>query len=351
MVQQYQQHISIKRLCKWVSLPSSSFYYQPLLGKVGAKASIQTKLNNGAVVTNDYVVAEIKTLLSQEFVCYGYQKITASLRQLQYVINEKKVYRLMNENNLLLGKVIKTTGKRQFVKHRKISAQHPMDYICLDIKYLWVQGENRWYYLLSVIDVYSRKVIAWILQRSVKQIDVINLFRKINEQYPIKGVNIRNDNGSQFIANSVKQFLFSAEAKQEFTHIATPQENSYIEAYHSILQSEIVERFELSSFYEAKQTITQYVEFYNTKRLHGSLKMQPPQKVWDNWTLSQLNKPQMFIDTTDALSTNSEQKLFKIEESCFVDNIFKEQKFSNFNDEKQNIISNHLEKNIQQLGG
>ncbi len=112
---------------------------------------------------------------------------------------------------------------------------------------------------------------------------MINIFRRINQQHPIKGVNIRNDNGSQFLANSVKRYLSSEEVKQEFTHIATPQENSYIEAYHSILQSEVVERFELSSYYEAKLIMTNYVEFYNAKRIHGSLNMKTPQSVWDIW--------------------------------------------------------------------
>lgn len=283
MVNQYQQFVSIKNLCQWVQLPLSSFHYKPLLGKVGAKPSLCTKMQDGAAVVNEEVITSIKKLLSEEFVCYGYKKVTASLKKLSYIINGKKVYRLMNENNLLLGKVIRTAGKRQFVKHRKISAACPMDYLCLDIKYLWIHGEQRWYYLLSVIDVYTRKVIAWILQRSIRQIDVINIFRRINQHHPIKGVNIRNDNGSQFLANSVKKYLSSEEAKQEFTHIATPQENSYIEAYHSILQTEIVERFEINSYYEAKLIMTNYVQFYNNKRLHGSLKMQTPQYVWDNW--------------------------------------------------------------------
>jgi hypothetical protein len=48
-------------------------------------------------------------------------------------------------------------------------------------------------------------------------------------------------------------FLFNF--KQEFTHVATPEENSYIEAFHSILQRELIDRFEFSSFYEAKQHI------------------------------------------------------------------------------------------------
>lgn len=244
MVHQYQQKIGLKNLCQWVQLPLSSFHYKPLEGKPGAKPSLYTKMLDGKVVVNDEVIGSIKKLLSEEFVCYGYKKVSASLKQLKYLINDKKVYRLMDENNLLLGKVIRTTGKRQFVKHRKITATCPMDYLCLDIKYLWVHGEQRWYYLLSVIDVFSRKIIAWILQRSIKQIDVINIFRRINQQHPIKGVNIRNDNGSQFLANSVKRYLSSE---------------------------------------EAKLIMTNYVEFYNTKRIHGSLNMKTPQSVWDTW--------------------------------------------------------------------
>ncbi|MCA6438705.1 MAG: DDE-type integrase/transposase/recombinase [Chitinophagaceae bacterium] len=172
---------------------------------------------------NEAVITSIKGILGEEFVCYGYQKVTVELKEQNYIINAKKVYRLMDENKLLLGKVIRTSGKRLFVQHRKIVATYPMECLCLDIKYVWVYGEQRWYYLLSVIDVYSRKIIAHVLQRSIKQLDVINLFRKINAKYPIKGVTIRNDNGAQFIANSVKQYLQSAEAKQEFTHIANPR--------------------------------------------------------------------------------------------------------------------------------
>jgi hypothetical protein len=53
-----------------------------------------------------------------------------------------------------LGKTIRTSGKRQWVKHRKITAVKPMEYLCLDIKYLWVAAEQRFYYLLTIIDVY-----------------------------------------------------------------------------------------------------------------------------------------------------------------------------------------------------
>ena len=77
----------------------------------------------------------------------------------------------------------------------------------------------------------------------------------------LNGVIIRNDNGSQVLANQVRSFLIQLEAKQEFTHVATPEENSYIEAFHSILQRELIERFEFSSFYEAKQHLEKYMQW------------------------------------------------------------------------------------------
>jgi len=63
--------------------------------------------------------------------------------------------------------------------------------------------------------------MGWILQRSIKQMDVIRLLRKLDLEHSLKGVNVRNDNGSQFSAHRVRFFLRSSQANQEFTHIAT----------------------------------------------------------------------------------------------------------------------------------
>ena len=291
MVKHYEHLAPVKDLCRWTLLPRSNYYYLPTMGKGGFKPSRTTLKTDGSQVNNEAVVDEIKSILSGEFVCYGYQKVSAVLKTLDYIINHKKVYRLMDENNLLLGKLIKTSGKRQWVKHRKIQASKPMEYLCLDIKYLWIEGEKRHYYLLTIIDVYSRKIVKWILQKSIRKMDVINLFRAINLEHGIKGVNIRNDNGSQFIANDVRQFLRAAEANQEFTHIATPEENAYIEAYHSIIETEIVQRFDFESYYEAKLTLTAYVDFYNNRRPHGGINYKKPQQVWDEYKTTTFELP------------------------------------------------------------
>ena len=283
MVKAYSKKERKEQLCEWLNLPQSVYYYKPREGKRGAKVSTHTIKRDGTVVPNSSVIEDIRASLSREFCCYGYQNITSDLRDFGYIINPKKVYRLMDENNLLLGKVIRTSGKREFVKHRKIEARYPMEFICLDIKYVWVAGDKRNFYLLSIEDVYSRKILEQLFQHSIRKMDVINLFRSINNTFGIKGVTVRNDNGSQFIANDVKQYLRCAEAKQEFTHIATPEENSYIEAFHSIVQREVIDRFEFTGYYDGKTTFAAHKGWYNNVRKHGQLGRITPAQKWEDY--------------------------------------------------------------------
>jgi transposase InsO family protein len=244
------------------------------------KASTHTVIGNCGFVENSLVVEQIRAVLSMDYCIYGYRKMTKELRELEYYINHKKVYRLMKESHLLCGRRIQVQGKRKWVKHRRIEAQRPMEYLCLDIKYVWVQGERRWYYQLAIMDIFSRRILCWIFQPSVRQTDVIALMRWLDLRFGLKGVIIRNDNGSQFIAHKVREVLQSLEAKQEFTHVATPEENAYIEAFHSIQQSELMDRHTFSSYYDAKQHIEKYMHWYNFKRKHGAISFLTPMQKW-----------------------------------------------------------------------
>lgn len=309
IVSQYKNIIPASTLLSWVNLSGSVYYYKNREGKRGAKPSTHTLKLDGSMVENQVIIEEIKDILSQEFCCYGYENVTGELRKLDYYINEKKVYRLMDEQNLLLGKVIRTSGKRKFVQHRRITATYPMEYLCLDIKYIYVHSDRRNYYLLTILDVFSRKTVDQIFQKSVRQMDVINAFRRIRQEHGIKGVTIRNDNGSQFIANSVKEYLRSAEANQEFTHIATPEENSYIEAFHSIVQREVIDRFEFDSFYHAKHTLAAHRKWYDNRRAHRSIGMIPREKWEQNIHITAAKREQLRAQEAAQISgtkTNQE---------------------------------------------
>jgi len=280
MIIKYKDKTGVDVLCKWAEVAKSSLYYKVHPGLRGLKPSTHTPIGCNALVENKLVVDQIRAVLSMDYCIYGYRKMTEELRELEYVINKKKVYRLMKENHLLSSKRIIVQGKRKWVKHRRIEAKRPMEYLCLDIKYVWVEGEKRWYYQLAIMDVFSRRILCWIFQRSVRQTEVVALMRWLDLRYGLKGVIIRNDNGSQFLAHSVRQVLKELEAQQEFTHVATPEENAYIEAFHSIQQSELMDRFVFSSYYDAKQHIKKYMNWYNCKRKHGAIGFITPMQKW-----------------------------------------------------------------------
>ena len=277
----YEQTVTTTQLLSWVSEPRSTWYYKEKTGKRGRKPSTHTLHKDGHVVPNEEVVIQIKAILSVEFIFYGYDLVTEDLRQDSgLIINKKKVYRLMTEAHLLLSRHIVTTGKRNFVRFRKIKASRPLEYLVMDIKYVYLHGEKRNVYLLTVMDVCTRMVLAHILKASMRQHDVILLLDGILQQYKCEGISLRNDNGSQFIAHSVRGYLKDQNIYQEFTHIATPEENGYIEAFHSNLERDVIKRYWFDSFSYAKWKLNDYMFHYNNRRRHRSLKKLSPVNYW-----------------------------------------------------------------------
>lgn len=276
------------RLLGWSGLARSSYYYKPRRGKRGRKASTHTLLSDGSIISNESVVIAIRFVLAEEFmIAVGYINITEDLKSYGFLINKKKVYRLMKENRLLLGSVIRGEGeKRKFVTWRVQQASKPLEQLCMDIKYVHIAGEKRNALLLTVLDVYSRSIIGQVLWWRIRKEHVIWLLHRILQQHQTRKITLRNDNGSQFIATVVRQYLADQGVEQEFTHVATPEENSFIEAYHSIVEKQLLKFREFAGMDEAKEVFDRWKTFYNERKRHGSLGRKTPTQVWDEYKLA-----------------------------------------------------------------
>ena len=226
---------------------------------------------------NTAVVEEITKLLSQEFVDYGYIKVSEYLKQNNYNINKKKVYRLMKENKLLHRQRIKPVFDRQFVKFRKVTADKPFSFLEMDIKYVHIKGLHLNVFLLTILDVFLRMALGYIVKPSVTKKDTVNLLDSVINKYYIKGATVRNDNGSQFIAGYTRDYLKEKDLYQEFTHVSTPEENGHIESFHSIIQNELFSKYEFDSLEELQAVLKRYYDFYNKERLHSSLGYKSPE--------------------------------------------------------------------------
>jgi transposase InsO family protein len=273
--------ICTRKLLRWSEVSHSRFYYKRSGRKKGIRPSTHSVNQDGELFENAVVVKDIEKTLHQEFCCYGYRNMTGELKDLGWIVNHKKIYRLMKEHKLLHGgKIRPEPFKRDFIRFRSPRAERPLQYLSMDIKYVHIHGWGRNVLLLTVIDIYSRKVLIHMLKQSIKKGDVLVMLSLMLLDYKAEGMSLRNDNGSQFIANAVRAYLKEKGIYQEFSHVATPEDNAYIEALHSNLQREVIDRFEFDSIYHAQMIIERYYQWYNEKRRHGSLKGKTPNAVY-----------------------------------------------------------------------
>lgn len=272
----------VGKVLTYCRLSHSSYYYHPRLGKPGRKPSRYTLTQDGTNAPNKQVVQQIQSLLEQPFVDYGYIKVTWWLRYSKsYIINFKKVYRLMREHRLLNPKRCKSSFTRNWARWSGPDQQGPLQYWQFDIKYIYIAGQQHNALLLTVLDVDSRWVLGTMLQWSIRKEQVKELFTRILFRYSLslpELITVRSDNGSQFIAKMVREFLAQMHLSQEFTQPATPQQNGHVEAWHSIIERSICQRLQLEDLAHAQATMRAFVDFYNNERIHSGLGYKSPKQ-------------------------------------------------------------------------
>lgn len=192
-------------------------------------------------------------------------------------VNHKKVYRLCNENNLLLFKQgIK--NKKQFTKKRcnYSEVSSPNQLWQFDLKYIWIHGENRWCFFLGFIDVFTKKITGWYVGKTCKAGELVFTLNQAIKNENISSespLTIRSDNGPQMSSNRFYFYLKNLEKKltHEFIPPRSPDRNAYIEAFNSILETELLVVRYFSNFSEVYESVYKFIEFYNNRRLHGSI--------------------------------------------------------------------------------
>lgn len=155
----------------------------------------------------------------------------------------------------------------------------------MDIKYGYVIGRERFFFVLSIIDVFDRVVVGQYRGPVCEAKHAVQtLWRalqsriKPGDAMPV----IRTDNGPQFISKLFGDTCESLEVLHERIPPRTPDMNAYIESFHSLLERDLFSIRDFMTFEEAYEALDQYMDFYNNRKMHGSLKLMPPVKfsVW-----------------------------------------------------------------------
>lgn len=252
----------------------------------------------GSIINNAQLIVLIKQIQEKNQNHYGYQKMTYALKEQGILINKKKVYRLMKENNLLQQKI--KSDKKNYVSFRKVKPLEPLQVLEMDIKLVWVEQHTRHAYVLSIIDTFTRKVLYFTVQYSITKNTVKTAWEHIVTEHlqpadllkrPLK-IEVRNDNDKRFSAKMVQDFFRENHLNQVFTHPYTPQENGHIESFHAILSRHLKPHL-FWSLEQLEQTLILFYEHYNNERIHASIAFTSPCDFEVLWNKKMIEKKEL----------------------------------------------------------
>jgi putative transposase len=196
----------------------------------------------------------------------GYRRLCYMLMDAGIVaVSPTTVYRVLKDAQLL--------GQRQHEDNKKGTGfEQPLkahEHWHIDISYINICGT--FYYMCSILDGFSRYIVHYEIRESMKEYEVEIILQRSHEKFPDAKPRIISDNGPQFVANNFKEYVKG----RSMTHVRTspyyPQSNGKLERYHKTIKSESIRQKTPLSLEQARHVTSEFVEFYNNKRLHSAI--------------------------------------------------------------------------------
>jgi len=217
--------------------------------------------------------------LSRENPRYGYRRVWALLRWEGWLVNKKRVHRLWREEGL------KVPGGKQ--RKRPRLAGGGSENGCIRKKaghkdHVWSYDfvmdrteDGRRLKMMPVVDEHTRECLAIEVGRSITAEDVIGTLARLFRQHGAPAF-IRSDNGPEFVARALKQWLVISEVGTLYIEPGSPWENAYAESFIGRFGDELLKREVFAGLMEAKVLVEDYREHHNHLRPHSALGYRRP---------------------------------------------------------------------------
>ena len=215
---------------------------------------------------------------------YGYRRIGRLLSRDGWLVNHKRVLRLMGDDNLLSIRrrrfVVTTDSEHQSRVYPNLARRMELSHInqlwVADITYVRLQQE--FIYLAVILDVYSRRIVGWSISRKlVSKIALDALESALNERQPAAGLIHHSDRGVQYASGDYVKRLETAGILMSMSRPGNPYDNAWAESFMKTLKVEEVDGQRYRHFEHAYSSIRTFVEdVYNSERLHSALDYRSP---------------------------------------------------------------------------
>jgi putative transposase len=241
---------------------------------LGQHRSTQRKIaktpDDEAALTADIV--ELATRYGR----YGYRRITALLREAGWVVNFKRVERIWRREGLKVPHKQPKRGRLWLndgscIRLRPEYPNHVWSYDFVEDR----THNGRKYRMLNIIDEFTRECLAIHVNRKFNSTDVIDV---LSDLFIMRGVpgHVRSDNGPEFVAKAVRDWIGAVGAKTAYIEPGSPWENGYCESFNSKLRDELLDGEIFYTLEEARVIIENWRRCYNEIRPHSSLGYRPP---------------------------------------------------------------------------
>ena len=250
-------------------LPRSTYYYQ-LKQLDGLDKDKELKI-------------EIQAIYNDHKGNYGYRRITLELRNRGFVVNHKKVQRLMK----VLGLTARIRRKRKYSSYkgeigkkadnliqRQFEASRPMEKCYTDVTEFAIPNSTQKLYLSPVLDGFNNEVIAYNLSTSPNLEQVKTMLEQAFTEKYYENTILHSDQGWQYQHDSYHRFLESKGIQPSMSRKGNSPDNGMMESFFGILKSEMFYGYEktFQSLKQLEQAIVDYIDYYNNKRIKIKLK-------------------------------------------------------------------------------
>ncbi|TYC85525.1 IS3 family transposase [Acetobacterium wieringae] len=263
------------------------------VSRTGYRSWINRKPSN-TQKRQEVLKTKIETIYNDSKQNYGAPKITEKLKQSGEIIAERTVGKYMKQMGIkaqwikpytITTKDSDFSKKLRNILDEQFNPERPNAVWCSDITYIWTM--DGFFYLTSIMDLYSRKIIAWTLSKTMEVSCVIDTVNKAKSRRNLDApLIIHSDRGSQFVSKEYQKA--TAKMQRSYSKKAYPWDNACIESFHAIIKREWLNRFKILDYNHAYRLIFEYLEtFYNTTRIHSHCNYMSPNNFEKLFTKTQ----------------------------------------------------------------
>ena len=226
---------------------------------------------------------EIQAIYDEHKGNYGYRRIHLELRNRGYVVNHKRVQRLMKVLNLQA----RIRKKRKYSSHkgdvgkkaenliqRQFESSKPMEKCYTDVTEFAIPASNQKLYLSPVLDGFNSEIVAYNLSRSPNLVQVKAMLEQAFTEDHYENTILHSDQGWQYQHDFYHHFLEDKGIQPSMSRRGNSPDNGMMESFFGILKSEMFYGYEATfqSLEQLEQAIVDYIDYYNNKRIKEKLK-------------------------------------------------------------------------------